>query len=158
MRFKDLNTIINSNELIKSQRDITHIVIHCSATVRGRHYEARDIHRWHKDRGWSGIGYHYVVQAGGEIEIGRNVDYDGAHVKGHNTNTIGICLIGGLDEDREPIENGFTKDQYLVLDDMLRKLMCMYPTAKIMGHRDFPGVKKACPCMEVSKFIKGMEC
>ena len=157
--FKDLGNVIYTNELVKSERDITHIVIHCSATVAGRHYDARTIHQWHKDgNGWSGIGYHYVVCTGGTIEIGRNVDYDGAHVYGHNANSIGICLIGGLGEDTEPRENAFTKDQYMVLDDMLRKMMCMYPKAKILGHRDFDGVKKACPCMDVADFITGMEC
>ena len=156
--FEKLNTYTHSGLLEKSKRDITHIVIHCSATKQGIHYEAQDIHRWHKERSWSGIGYHYVIDVAGDTWIGRDVDHDGAHVKGHNKNTIGICLIGGLDEDGEPKENAFTKDQYLELDDILRTMMCMYPTAKVLGHRDFKGVKKQCPCMEVSEFIKGMEC
>ena len=67
-------------------------------------------------------------------------------------------MIGGLDANSNPKENAFTKDQYQVLDDFIRKLMCMYPTAKILGHRDFEGVSKICPCMEVSDFIKGMKC
>ena len=157
--FEDLSKLIYTNELVKSERDITHIVIHCAATVQGRYYNAADIHSWHKDgNGWSGIGYHYVVGLAGEIEIGRDIDYDGAHVKGHNQDTIGICLIGGLDENREPSATAFTKDQFMVLDDFIRKLMCMYPTAKILGHRDFEGVAKACPCFEVADFIEGMEC
>ena len=156
--FENLSKLIYTNELVKSKREITHIVIHCSATIEGHYYNANDINRWHLDRGWSGIGYHYVIGLAGEIEIGRNVNYDGAHVYGENKDTIAICLIGGLGKDTDPKENSFTKDTFMVLDDMLRKLMCIYPKAKILGHRDFPDVAKACPCMDVADFISGMEC
>ena len=157
--FEDLGKLIYTDELVRSERDITHIVIHCSATIGGHYFTVEDIHSWHKDdNGWSGCGYDYVLGLAGEIEIGRNVDYDGAHVRGHNADTIGICLIGGLDEDKQPSDVSFTKDQFMVLDDFIRKLMCMYPTAKILGHRDFEGVAKSCPCFEVSDFIQGMEC
>ena len=156
--FDNLGKIIYTNELVKSEREISHIVIHCSATIEGHYYTAKDIHQWHLDRGWSGIGYHYVIGLAGDIKIGRDINENGAHVYGHNTNTIGICMIGGLGKDTEPKEDSFTKDEYMVLDDMLRKLMCMYPTAMILGHRDFPDVAKACPCMDVDDFIKGMEC
>lgn len=156
--FDNLSKQIYTNELVKSTRDITHIVIHCSATIQGHYYNAQNIHQWHLDRGWLGIGYHYVLGLAGEIEIGRDVDKDGAGVYGHNKNVIHIVLIGGLGKDTEPKENSFTKDQFMVLDDMLRKLMCMYPKAKILGHRDFPNVAKACPCMDVTDFIKGIEC
>ena len=158
--FEHIGKYINTNELVKSKRDITHIVIHCSATIQGRHFDVHDIHGWHKapPRNWKGVGYHYILGVGGNIEIGRDIDFNGAHVKGKNVNTIGICLIGGLGEDGKPKENSFTKDQYLVLDDFIRKLMCMYPKAKVLGHRDFGGVKKSCPCFEVSDFIKDMKC
>lgn len=156
--FEKLGRTIYTNELIKSSRKIEHIVIHCDATKVSQHIEARDIHRWHKERGWAGIGYHYFIQDGGELEIGRDINKDGAHVLGHNKNTIAICISGGLDNDGEIKENSFTKDTIMVLDDMIRKIMCMYPDVPISGHRDFKGVKKACPCMDIAEFIEGIEC
>ena len=79
--------------LKKSKRQITDIIIHCSATPEGKDYTIQDIRRWHKQQGWSDIGYHYVVYRNGHIEPGRDVDIAGAHCEGHNAKTIGICYI-----------------------------------------------------------------
>ena len=80
-------------------RKINKIIVHCSATPEGRNVSAATIDKWHKERGWSGIGYHYVVKLDGSIEYGRMVDKVGDHCKGHNKSSIGICYIGGCDSD-----------------------------------------------------------
>lgn len=79
----------------KSRRTIREIIIHCSATPEGRNYTVEDIRRWHRQQGWSDIGYHYVIYRDGTIHEGRNVDIAGAHCVNHNAHSIGICYIGG---------------------------------------------------------------
>ena len=83
-------------------REITEIIIHCSATVEGKHFTVEDIDRWHKARGWQGIGYHYVIYLDGSIHRGRDLNKIGAHCTGHNKNSIGICYIGGVDKNNKP--------------------------------------------------------
>lgn len=155
--FKELGKYIYTDELVKSTRDIHTIVVHCLQTPVQRADSAEDVHKWHKDKGWSGIGYHYVIQADGTLQIGRDIDKQGAHVYKHNKGTIGVAMAGGMDWDGNIVENSFTKDTLMVLDDMLRKLMCMYPDAKVVGHRELDP-NRACPCMDIPEFIKGMEC
>jgi N-acetylmuramoyl-L-alanine amidase len=129
-------------------RKIDEIIIHCSATKEGKSFYAKDIDKWHKARGWKGIGYHYVVDLDGKIEKGRSEDQIGAHTVGHNKNSIGICYIGGLDKDGNPKDTR-TKEQKEALWDLLRQLLCKYPNATIHGHNEFAA--KACPCFDVQK-------
>ncbi len=77
-------------------RKIKEIIIHCSATREGRNYTVADIDRWHRERGFFCIGYHFVIYRDGSIHVGRSVEEVGAHCKGHNTVSIGVCYIGGL--------------------------------------------------------------
>ena len=77
-------------------REINKIVVHCSATQEGKNISAATIDKWHKKRGWRGIGYHYVIALDGSMEYGRPVEQIGAHVKGMNKNSIGIVYIGGV--------------------------------------------------------------
>jgi N-acetylmuramoyl-L-alanine amidase len=130
-------------------RNITHIVIHCSATPEGKVFTAANIDRWHKAMGWKGIGYHQVVRLDGTIERGRPDDQIGSHVAGHNSRTIGICYIGGTDKDGKPKDTR-TQAQKVSLAKLVREYLAKYPGAKVVGHRDFPGVKKACPSFDVS--------
>ena len=131
-------------------RQITHLVIHCSATPAGRDIGAREINRWHRKRGWRGIGYHYVIRLDGTIETGRPLAEAGAHVDGQNRHLVGICLIGGVSADN-PLEaqNTFTKAQMQSLRDLVTELRDQFPDADVCGHRDMPGVKKACPSFDV---------
>ena len=80
-------------------RNINEIIVHCAATPEGKDFTVADIRRWHKARGWSDIGYHYVVYRDGSVHKGRPVSKVGAHVRGRNRNTIGICYIGGVAKD-----------------------------------------------------------
>ncbi len=125
----------------------SHIVIHCAATPPSMDIGAKEIDQWHKDRGWKGIGYHYVIRRDGSIENGRHPDEVGAHVRGWNKQSLGICLIGGVDKDNKP-ENNFTEAQFKSLEHLLVVTSKMYPHAIVMGHRDLDP-NKACPSFEV---------
>lgn len=120
------------------------IVLHCAATPNRKHFTAEDIHRWHLERGWSGIGYHYVIDLNGAVEPGRPHYWQGAHVAGHNDGSLGICLIG-TDE--------FTSEQHRSLERLLKNLRTQYPAAKIRGHRDYDEGKE-CPGFDVAQWLK----
>lgn len=122
------------------------IAIHCSATRPSQNIDANEIGRWHRQRGFAGIGYHYVIKRDGTVERGRPEDTVGAHVSGFNGTSIGICLVGGVSEkDVTKAENNFTPAQFAALKTLIADLRTRYPKARVQGHRDFPGVAKACP-------------
>lgn len=132
-------------------RQIEHLVVHCSATQAGKPFRAADIDRWHRQKGWSGIGYHYVICLDGSIEPGRDLAEAGAHVAGHNAKTIGICLIGGCDATGKAA-NTFNARQFDSLELLLQGLRARFPQARICGHRDFPKVAKDCPSFDVRQW------
>ena len=128
-------------------RQITEIIIHCSASVYGADWSAADIDKLHRQRGFKCIGYHYVIRLNGEIERGRNIEAVGAHCLGHNQHSIGICYIGGLDKLGRPSDTR-TPEQKRALTALLYILHSAYPKATIHGHREFAA--KACPCFDAS--------
>jgi N-acetylmuramoyl-L-alanine amidase len=130
-------------------RPIEEIIIHCSDTEEGLDYKANDIDNWHRDRGFEGIGYHYVVDLDGTIELGRDLQRAGAHVKDHNYNSIGICYIGGRDSNGEAADTR-TGAQKQALRNLLQVLLSVWPHAHISGHRDWTKSKK-CPCFDAAK-------
>lgn len=146
--------VFKSAGVIKpSKRDISEIIIHCSATPAGRDVTVKDIDRWHKQRGWQGIGYHYVVYLDGSVWIGRDVDKIGAHAKGHNTGSIGICYVGGLDSAGHPADTR-TVEQKKAMYNLLKSLRRYYPKATIFGHNEVAA--KACPCFNARKEYKNI--
>lgn len=124
------------------------IVVHCSATPEGKPFTAKDIDAWHRQRGWAGIGYHYVIHLDGSIEAGRPEDAVGAHVEGFNRNSLGVVYIGGLAEDGKFPKDTRTAEQKAALLALLRHLKAKHPNAAVQGHRDFPHVAKACPSFD----------
>lgn len=124
-------------------REIKEIIIHCTATPEGREVTVKEIDAWHKQRGWQGVGYHYVIYLDGSIHPGRDINKVGAHCSGHNKNSIGICYVGGVDKNMKPKDTR-TPEQKEALIYLLKKLKTKYPNAGIFGHRDF--ANKACPC------------
>ena len=138
----------------KSKRQITDIIIHCSATPEGKDYTVQDIRRWHKQQGWSDIGYHYVVYRNGHIEPGRDVDIAGAHCEGHNAKTIGVCYIGGVAKDGKTAKDTRTLTQKAALLSLLADLRQIYPHARIVGHRDYDTKGKACPSFDAKTEYK----
>lgn len=134
-------------------RDISHIVVHCSYTPPSMDIGASDIRQWHKDKGWSDIGYHYVIRRNGTVEKGRPDEVVGAHAKGYNLDSIGICLIGGKKSGKEKAEFNFTMKQLMTLEYLVKKKLQEYPGSMISGHNQLSG--KACPCFNVPEFIEG---
>lgn len=132
-----------------TRKHTDHIVLHCSATPEGKKFTVKDIDRWHRQKGWNGVGYHLVVLLDGTVEQGRPIDAVGAHVEGWNSTSIGICYIGGVSADDPNVaKDTRTPAQKAALESLLIDLKAKYPKAKILGHRDFPDVKKACPCFD----------
>lgn len=163
---------------------INKIVIHCSATQNGKSLRsstqtaAQCIDGWHKARGFKRssdkckqfnphlqhIGYHFVIDTDGTVETGRQEGETGAHVKGHNLNSLGICLVGGITKEKRN-HGEYTEAQWIALSKLLRKLESKYPSARICGHRDLsPDLNgdgtvtpnewiKACPCFDVWSWL-----
>lgn len=137
------------------QEDIEYLIIHCSATKRDQDIGRKDIDRWHRKRGWLKIGYHYVIRRDGTTEEGRKESEPGAHAYGYNTKSLGICMVGGID-DQENAENNFTPEQWEALAALIWRLETKYPTAKIIGHRDVEP-RKECPSFSVEEWMKARE-
>lgn len=129
-----------------------YIVVHASASKPSQDIGAAEIDQWHRERGWDGIGYHAVIRQSGALEFGRHFDDVGAHVKGYNRESIGICLVGGLNEVSEP-SNTFNHEQLYTLSMLVEILLEAYPDATVQGHRDFPNVDKDCPCFDVKAYF-----
>ncbi len=135
-------------KFIKSVREIKKLIIHCTATPEGRDVDAETINKWHKNRGWSQIGYHYVIKLDGTIEEGRSVHMVGAHTKGHNTGSLGIVYVGGCDSKMKAKDTR-TPEQDTALTHLLTYLIGKYPEVTIHGHNEF--ASKACPRFDVQK-------
>jgi len=126
-------------------REITEIIVHCSATEQGKDFKAADIDCWHKERGFRCIGYHYVIDLDGTIEIGRPVDQIGAHAIGRNAHSIGICYIGGLKNDK-PFDTR-TPAQFRSINILVESLRRVFgKDLVVFGHRDV--AKTYCPCFD----------
>lgn len=129
-------------------RKINLIVIHCADTYARMDIGVKEIREWHLARGFNDIGYHYVIRRDGTIEAGRPLEKPGAHAAGYNSHSIGICYAGGKGDNDKPEDNR-TPAQKQALHDLVNSLKQQFPQAKIVGHRDLPGVQKACPCFSV---------
>lgn len=137
------------NGLVKSKRNIREIIVHCSATPDGKDFTVDDIRKWHKARGFSDVGYHYIVYRDGSVHDGRSVHLVGAHCTNHNANSIGVCYIGGVATDGKTPKDTRTPQQKEALLTLLKQLKSLYPQAKIYGHRNFSN--KACPSFAASR-------
>jgi N-acetylmuramoyl-L-alanine amidase len=136
------------------------IIVHCSATPPSMDIGTREIREWHVNgNGWLDLGYNYVIRRDGRLENGRDLDGDGdssdeigAHARGFNRNSIGICLVGGSDSSGKPDAN-FTLEQYLALDNIVRVLMRDNPSiTEVLGHRDLDSGKE-CPSFNVQALL-----
>ena len=141
--------------LKQSKRTIKEIIVHCTATPEGRVETVQSIRNMHKAKGWSDIGYHYLIGLNGERWEGRNVNLIGAHCEGHNSNSIGVCYVGGVDKKMQAKDTR-TEKQKDALVALLNDLRKLYPKAKIYGHRDFDKKGKACPSFDATKEYKNI--
>lgn len=125
-------------------REITKLIVHCSATRENQPIDVDTIRKWHtQGRGWSDIGYHFYIDLEGDIHKGRDIAKIGAHCKSHNRHSIGICYCGGVESDGKTPKDTRTPEQKEALLCVLRTLKAMFPDAAIHGHHDF--ANKACP-------------
>lgn len=140
---------VSSLKLLDTSRSIVEIINHCTATPEGKDYTVDDIRSWHKARGWSDVGYHYIIYRDGRIMLGRPVGQIGAHVENHNTGTIGISYIGGLTSDAKSAKDTRTPAQKSSLLWLNQQLAKKFPVRKITGHNQY--ANKACPSFDVRK-------
>ena len=132
-------------------KKINHIIIHCSATPEGREHTLADLDRWHKKRGFTTVngitvGYHFVIRLDGTTERGRPLNRIGAHTVGRNSDSIGICYIGGTDNRLQPKDTR-TDPQKKAMEGLIKEMLLKYPDAVVSGHNQW--ANKACPCFDV---------
>lgn len=142
--------------LKRSKRRIDEIIVHCTATPEGQPRTVEQIRQQHMAQGWSDIGYHILVTLDGQAHLGRDMDISGAHAEGHNSHSIGVCYVGGV-ENRPGVaykdlkaKDTRTEAQKATLMALLTDLRKLYPKARIIGHRDVSS--KACPSFD-AKFV-----
>lgn len=134
--------------------DVKFIAVHCSATPPTADIGRTEIDKWHRDKGWVCIGYHFVIRRDGRLEAGRDTRIRGAHVEGYNHCSIGVCLVGGVDATKQAApQANFTDAQLKTLKVLLADLKARFPGATVQGHRDFPNVAKACPSFNVKTWL-----
>ena len=136
-------------------RDLNRIILHCSATREGKDFSVDTIRDWHvKGNGWSDIGYHWVIRLDGSIEVGRPLEKSGAHTKGENKDSVGVCYIGGLDEDGKP-KDTMNPEQEKAWRMIVLSLRTLYGNhITIHGHNEF--ASKACPSFIVKEKFADM--
>lgn len=133
-------------------RAISEIIIHCTATPEGREVKVAEIRQWHVQRGFSDIGYHYIVHLDGQVETGRSLDKIGAHCTGHNSVSIGVCYVGGIARDGKTPKDTRTEAQKASLARLVQELRTKFTKATVHGHREF--AQKACPSFDVQAWLK----
>ena len=127
-----------------------YIVIHCAATKPSMDVGADTIRDWHVNgNGWRDIGYHVVIRRNGNVEHGRVMDDTGAHAKGYNHKSIGLCMVGGMADDGSA-EDNFTDQQRMALSAKIEELLVSYPDAEVIGHNEIS--EKECPSFDVQKW------
>ena len=159
------SSLINYIKQHSNSRAMDTIVIHCSATKEGKDYSVEDIKKWHLQRGFKDVGYHFIIKLDGTIELGRSLNEIGAHVSNHNTGSIGVCYIGGLSKNNKAKDTRTDKQKESLLN-LITILKTFIPIKHIKGHRDFSkdlnnnGIidpneyMKDCPCFDVKKEYK----
>lgn len=140
---------VSSLRLLETKRPINELIWHCTATPAGRDFTVDDIRQWHRARGWTDIGYHYVVYRDGRILPGRPIGQIGAHVEGHNTGTVGCSYIGGLSSDGKRAEDTRTPEQRASMLWLTEQLVAKHGITKVSGHNQY--ANKACPSFDVRK-------
>lgn len=139
----------NALGITPNKRTIKELIVHCTATPEGKDYTVDTIRQWHLQRGFSDIGYHYIIHLDGSISKGRDESVVGAHCTGHNTYSIGVCYVGGCKADGKTPKDTRTSAQKQALLDLLKELKGKYKGASIHSHKDY--ANKACPSFDATK-------
>jgi N-acetyl-anhydromuramyl-L-alanine amidase AmpD len=133
------------------------LVFHCSATKPSQHIGRAQIEEWHLAKGWAAIGYHFVITRAGDVELGRPLEELGAHVQGFNGRSVGICMVGGLDDQGRELVNApqmFTPAQWIAAHKLVDFLRTVWRDARICGHRDLSPDKNADGRIERTEWLK----
>jgi len=133
-------------------RTINKVILHCSDTIEGAHINVDTIRQWHEARGWDDIGYHYVIYLDGTIHKGRDLDIVGAHCRGNNKDSIGVCYIGGRSAKENKPADTMTAEQELGWLQLWYALKTLFGNIKLHGHNEFS--EKACPSFDVQEKYK----
>lgn len=158
----------------KTIREVKYLIIHCAATRPDMDIGAEEIRRLHLSKGWLDIGYHYVIRRKGGLDLGRPLTQPGAHARGYNHLSLGICLVGGCElygpkktptaadwyanyAAKAPAEDNFTDIQFTVLKHLITGLKMEYPDAEVLGHRDLPNVPKECPSFDAPAWWEAIQ-
>lgn len=136
-------------------RDIKYIVLHCTATQPTARVESIQAY-WRTRLGWKSPGYHYIIQADGQVKQLADESQITNGVAGYNATSIHISYIGGIDKYGRPKDTR-TTDQLQAMKQLVIAMRHKYPQAVIQGHRDFPNVHKACPSFNVAAWLKNEE-
>lgn len=125
------------------------IFVHCSATKPHMNWGVREVRQSHKERGFLDVGYHYIIKRDGAVEAGRDEKAIGSHAKGYNETSIGVCLIGGVNDKMQP-EANFTPAQMNSLRSLLTTLLTTYEGSVLRAHHDVSA--KACPSFDLKRW------
>ena len=140
--------LVDGYHMAKCSRRIDKVILHCLATPEGRDYSVAQVREWHvKDRGFSDIGYHYLIHIDGTVEEGRPLDMIGAHCTGQNAHSIGVVYAGGVDKDGIPKDTR-TPAQRNAMRSLVDYLKRKYG-ASVHCHNEF--ANKACPSFKISE-------
>lgn len=131
---------------------ITHLTIHCAATPEGRAVSAKTVCDWDKAK-FGQTSYHFVIELDGTAVRTLSDNQRGAHVGGHNTGNVGICYVGGMDRFMRAAKDTRTPEQKRAMLTLVRTYLDRYPGIIVLGHRDWPGVKKDCPSFDVKSWL-----
>ena len=132
-------------------RAVNKIIVHCSDTKTSQNFDISDIDLWHKKRGWSKVGYHYYIKLDGTLQRGRDLEEIGAHCRGQNNDSIGICFEGGLNSDGSKWDSPLN-EQLLTYDILKAYLEAIYNGLSVFGHYEFSDVK-TCPNFLVDEVL-----
>ena len=147
---------MRAGSFYQNYREVKLLVVHCSATRCNKNFSVEALRRCHLARGFASIGYHFYITRDGEVHICRPVHQIGAHATGWNDKSIGICYEGGLDAEGHPADT-LTPEQFEQLEQLLSRLLKLFPKAQLRGHRDMPGsVPKACPCLDCQSVFRAI--
>jgi len=135
-----------------SMLPITHLTIHCAATPQGRDVKAATISQWDIGR-FGQVSYHHVVELDGNDVQTLPDDHLGAHVGAHNSGNIGVCYVGGMDAHNAQPMDTRTPAQEATMARIVAAYQKKYPGIVVQGHRDWPGVAKACPSFDVASWL-----
>ena len=131
------------------RKETNAIFVHCSATKPSQDVGVREIAQWHKEKGWLAIGYHFVIRRDGTVEAGREQSAVGSHVANYNHDSVGVCLVGGID-DKGKFAANFTPAQMQSLRSLLVELKFQYPGSILRAHHDV--APKACPSFDLKRW------